>query len=262
MIPTVDNEAIRRAIAPGTVLLGYRGSIAHGTWEPPESEFSTDDIDLMGVAVGPVDFYLGTQGFLGKRQAAETFEGAYDAVTYEIRKFIRLLAGSNPNVMSLLWLPDDLYLLRSTAANILINRRSVFLSKRAREAYVGYAMSQIDRTEKHACKGFMGEKRRNLVERFGYDTKNAAHAIRLLRTGIELIETGRLNVRRADREELLAIKHGDRDLDWVKQEARRLHDYSQEALERSPLPDEVDYETVNRICRECVQTTLIERGEL
>src|ERR1043165_9239253 len=57
--------------------------------------------------------------------------------------------------------------------------------------------------------GYMGSKRRELVRRIGYDAKNAAHLIRLLRMGIEFLVEGELHVARADAENLLEIKRGE-----------------------------------------------------
>lgn len=47
-----------------------------------------------------------------------------------------------------------------------------------------------------------------LEEAHGYDTKHAMHLVRLLRMGAEALETGVVNVRRPDAEELLAIRNG------------------------------------------------------
>jgi hypothetical protein len=46
--------------------------------------------------------------------------------------------------------------------------------------------------------GYMGQKRRESVRRVGYDAKNAAHLIRLLRMGIEFLTEGTMHVERAD----------------------------------------------------------------
>jgi hypothetical protein len=67
----------------------------------------------------------------------------------------------------------------------------------------------------------MGQKRRELVRRVGYDAKNAAHLIRLLRMGIEFLTEGTLHVKRADAAELLEIKRGAWPLEEVKSEAER-----------------------------------------
>jgi hypothetical protein len=96
--------------------------------------------------------------------------------------------------------------------------------------------------------GYMGQKRRELVRRVGYDAKNAAHLIRLLRMGIEFLVEGTLNVERADAPELLSIKRGEWSLDKVKEESERLFTLAQEAYVRSSLPAEPDREKAERLC--------------
>ena len=51
-------------------------------------------------------------------------------------------------------------------------------------------------------------KRKRLVEQYRYNTKNAAHLIRLLRIGIEFLRDGELIVDRGgyDAQDLLAVK--------------------------------------------------------
>jgi hypothetical protein len=90
--------------------------------------------------------------------------------------------------------------------------------------------------------GYMGDKRKRLVLEHGYDSKNAAHLIRLLRMCKEFMETGELGVYRiADRDELLSIKRGEWPLTQVKELATQLFEEAKEAKERSTLPDEPDY---------------------
>src|SRR6185369_17173804 len=91
------------------------------------------------------------------------------------------------------------------------------------------ARKQYDEIRGRYYRGYMGDKRRGLVERFGYDTKNAAHLIRILRMGIEFLTEGTLYVEREDKQELLNIKQGLWTLDEVKAEAERLFALAQEA---------------------------------
>jgi uncharacterized protein len=87
--------------------------------------------------------------------------------------------------------------------------------------------------------GYMGEKRKNMVRRYSYDVKNAAHLIRLLRMGAEFVETGTLQVYRThDADELKGIKRGGWTLDQVKAEAERLALLMEPARLRSPLQPE------------------------
>ena len=94
----------------------------------------------------------------------------------------------------------------------------------------------------------MGQKRRELVRRVGYDAKNAAHLIRLLRMGIEFLIEGTMHVERVDAPELLEIKRGAWPLEKVKAEAERLFQLSQEAYVRSSLPPEPDRDRAEGLC--------------
>jgi hypothetical protein len=98
----------------------------------------------------------------------------------------------------------------------------------------------------------MGQKRRELVRRVGYDAKNAAHLIRLLRMGIEFLTEGTMYVERSDAAELLDIKRGEWSLDRVKSEAERLFQLAQEAYVRSSLPPEPNRERAERLCVEMI----------
>ena len=84
--------------------------------------------------------------------------------------------------------------------------------------------------------------------RVGYDAKNAAHLIRLLRMGIEFLTEGTMYVERADGPELLSIKRGEWPLEKVKAEAERLFQLAQEAYVRSSLPPEPDRDRAEKLC--------------
>ena len=246
---------LRQLVPNGTFLLGYRGSISHGLWESPESEFSTDDKDLMGVAVAPIEHYFGLENFLGKRNTHEKFIGEWDVVTYELRKYVGLLCNANPNVLSLLWLDENMYIDRTDIGDMLIENRRLFATKKIFHSFTGYAIGQIHRATHGERLGYMGEKRKSLVDRFGYDTKNLSHAIRLLRMGIEFLNEGELHVYRRDRHSLLEIKHGEWSLELVKLEADRLFKRAEDAYDRCQLPPEPDMGKVNELLVDMISLT-------
>ena len=96
--------------------------------------------------------------------------------------------------------------------------------------------------------GYMGEKRKAMVRKYQYDVKNAAHLIRLLRMGIEFLETGQLKVfRTSDADELKRIKRGGWTLDQVKEQAEQLFGRIEEARARSPLPPRPDETAANAL---------------
>jgi predicted nucleotidyltransferase len=98
-------------------------------------------------------------------------------------------------------------------------------------------------------------ERAEMEAKVGYDCKFAMQAIRLLKTGIEILETQSLIVDRretGDTEELLDIKKGKYTYDQVMEMAKNLYQKLDEAAENSTLPKQVDGEAVNQLCIELV----------
>jgi uncharacterized protein len=241
------------------ILHTYRGSIAHGTYEPNNNPLSIDDKDTIACCVLPEEYYLGLKEF-GSRGTKEIRRDEWDIVVYDAKKLISLLAQGNPNVLSMLWV-DEQYIIRITPAGLQLRaNRDLFIGKHVYHAFTGYAYSQLHRMENCQFLGYMGEKRKQLVNKFGYDTKNAAHLIRLLRMGIEFLTDGELHVTREDASQLLDIKHGLWSLDKVKDESSRLFEQSKEAYINSKLPDKPDREAINSLCVSVIKTSWEERG--
>lgn len=207
------------------------GSQSHGTYEP--SSDNLDDTDYMLVVLPPTHRLLG----LARWDHWVFQQDELAVVAYSLDKYIRLLLKSNPNVFGTLYLRDDDYIFRSLPFKHLQDNRHRLESLRAYPAFAGYAYSQLKRLQNGAYQGYMGAERKALVERFGYDPKNAAHLIRLYRMGIEFVGTGKLQVYRPDREELKAIKRGEWSLERVQQEAARLEQAMFAAKTTSPLPE-------------------------
>ena len=95
--------------------------------------------------------------------------------------------------------------------------------------------------------GYLGDKRKQLVLEHGFDAKNAAHCIRLLRMCIEFLKTGEMTVRRPDAAELLEIKQGKWPLEKVKEHAKELFGHAKAAYEASTLPVEPDRVAAERL---------------
>lgn len=242
-----DLSLERPELSEWALVVAFRGSIAHGCYVPSTDPDSIDDTDLMGVVVPPDEYYLGLREF-GSRGTKEIKEGRWDIVTYELRKFMALLAGSNPNVLGLLWLRPEMYLKVHPAFDFLLESRKLFATREVYPALIGYAQGQMHKANHPATGlGYMGAKRKELVERFKFDCKNVSHAIRLLRMGVEFLRDGQLRVWREDAEELLQIKRGEWDFARCKAEADRLFEQAQIELERSPLPERVDRAKVSEL---------------
>ena len=230
------------------IIHAYRGSISHGMYIPKSNPDSIDDKDTMAVCIPPIEYYFGLKNF-GSRGTKEIKQDEWDIVIYEFKKFVYLLKIGNPNVLSLLWLNKNYYINITSEGQMLIDNRNLFVGKHCFKSFVGYAKAQLHRMTHMNFKGYMGEKRKKLVEKYGYDTKNASHLIRLLRMGVEFMTTGELVVlREYDATELLDIKKGEWSLEKVKKEADRLFVLAEEAFVRSKLPINVDENKINNLC--------------
>jgi len=95
-----------------------------------------------------------------------------------------------------------------------------------------------------------------LEEKFQMDTKNALHLIRLLRMCKEVLSTGKVIVKRPDREELLSIRNGEWTYDHLIEEAEKLDAECEALYKTSVLPKTPDFEYLDRLCIELVEKSL------
>lgn len=130
-----------------TIFIGLAGSHGYGLNRPDS------DLDYRGVFIAPKRYYLGFDNIEQKDTGWDEpgifpfLDGNKDTVIYELKKILHLLAGANPNVLELLWL--DEYPVLTEVGQHLINHRNLFLSKKVKHTYSGYAFAQIKKMETH-----------------------------------------------------------------------------------------------------------------
>lgn len=95
----------------------------------------------------------------------------------------------------------------------------------------------------------LGDKRRDVIIKHGYDTNQAAHLVRLLRMCTEFLREGRFYIDRQDNdaEQLKAIKAGEWSLEGVTDLFEVLREQARDAHEQSYLPDEPDYHAAEKL---------------
>lgn len=96
-----------------------------------------------------------------------------------------------------------------------------------------------------------------LEAKCGFDSKFAAHSVRLLRQGLECLKYKTLIVDRreaGDAEELLSIRNGDKSYEEVIAITEALFTQLEEAYTTSSLPHHVDQEAIHGLCSELVST--------
>ena len=195
----------------GCALMWIGGSRAYGL------AGEDSDVDIRAVAF-PTLAQAALMEDWGERHMPDA-----DTVLRSARKTLMMMRNGNPNLIELYGLPDDCMLHADEWGSRLmdIGRRLMF-TRRIASSFAGYAIQQ-----KHLAERSEGTKR----------DKALMHSLRVWRMGAELLETGRVNVRRdRDGMELKAIRLGEYDPDWYEtawEEARtRFH----EAEEHSTLP--------------------------
>lgn len=123
---------------PGLLLMRcVAGSQAYGM-ATPES-----DVDIRGVFVPTMDYML---GFMKR---VEQIERKPETVIYALQKYMHLACNANPNILELLFMPDDCVLEEHPLFRLLKDNRKLFLSKKVRWSYTGYASAQIHRINRH-----------------------------------------------------------------------------------------------------------------
>jgi hypothetical protein len=212
-----------------TILLAPVGSKLYGT------AISQSDDDQMGVCIEPLSEAFGLHGEF-EQDILQTPE--MDRTVYGLRKFCRLALKGNPTVLELLYVPTDRLLRFNALGGQLRELAPEFLSKRAGNAFLGYMQQQLQRLKGE--RGQMDVNRQKLKEQFGFDTKYAAHIIRLGYEGVEYLTYGRLTLPlpALQQDRCKAVRRGEVSLNDALTEAGQLEREIKDLLSSSPLPDQ------------------------
>lgn len=189
------------------ILRVVNGSHLYGT------ATETSDRDEIGVCIQDPRTLIGFQNFeqFEFKTAGDHIRNTaddYDLTIYDARKFARLVTDGNPSLLNLLWVPEDKRLAWSPWADSLMQIREHVHSRVAIGKFLGYMNAQIKRMKGEEKKHT--PNRPELVEKFGYDTKFAGHAIRLGYQGLEFALHGRITLPMPQpiRELVLEIRNG------------------------------------------------------
>ena len=342
-----------------TIFLTLHGSRAYGT------NVEGSDEDFKGVAIPPKEMFFSSY---------KTFEQVIldgkeepDTVIFDIRKFLKLAAGANPNLIEVLFTDPSDHVLVTPLGRKLLDNKEIFLSKKIRATFVGYAISQMKKMKSHrgyllnppdhkptreefglqekpeidkeqmsaafaeirkemdrAQFNFMdhlseavkiqiresmeemlsnmklgtdeqwlgvarsigfddnfieimqkerrflaakrnfdsylnwketrNEKRFKDEEKLHYNAKHAYHLIRLTRMAEEMLTTGKVIVKRPDREELLFIRNGGWTYDQLMEYTEKQNDkINQLYIHSITLPEHCNLEKVDKLCIQLIE---------
>ncbi len=216
-----DPSATGFELEPHVIYRCIVGSRAYGL------ETEASDTDLRGIYLAPAEMQWSLFG------APEQFEdNASQSCYWELQKFIIMALRANPNILECLYSP--LVEKVTPIAEELLSMRQSFLSQMIFQTFNGYALSQFKRIEQ------------DLRNQGQIKWKHAMHLIRLLITGAAALREQRVPVRvEQHREELLAIKRGERTWEQLDTWRLALHRDFEQALAETKLPERPDYEVAN-----------------
>lgn len=194
------------------------------------------DEDFRGIIIPPASYFLGLDTF-------EQYEGEpdEDICYYDIRKFIRLALAGNPNVIEILWSeePQD-----NKWGNGLRGLRGLFTTKALVKPHIGMAVGNM--------------KRFKQTGKF----KLAAHAIRVLEQGRDLLLHGYCDFPRANAVFLREVIRGE----WTQDSLCRKIEDRIEALRQveaeSNMADQPDRKMIGGLIQELIINYLKAQGEL
>ena len=232
-------------MASNNLILKIRtGSKLYGT------DTENSDSDYLGVFIPNKEYVLGllkceqveynTNPFNSGKRNSKT---DVDMTLYSLPKFIKLCAGNNPNILETLFVNDKNLLFCNIYGKRLLESFPLFISKKVKDSFLGYAISQ---KRKVISRKPIGE-RRVYIEKFGYDVKFASHLIRLLEEGIQMLVEGELSFPIPNNRYIRDVKLGQHTIESVLAKADHLENLIETAYVNSKLPAKPDYDAISAL---------------
>ncbi len=237
------------------------GSVAYGVSD------DTSDMDVVGFCIPPRDYVFPhlrgeVPGFSTPGPRFEQFlqhhvddpaarggrGRSHDVTIYSIVRFFRLCLDNNPNMLDSLFVPRICVLYSTRVGELVREHRHLFLSKKAWHKFKGYAFSQIHKMKTKNPRG----KRRETVEKFGFDVKFAYHVVRLLHEVEQILAEHDLVLDR-NREQLKSIRRGE----WSQQRVEEYFAGKERELESlylsSTLRERPDEKALTELLLQCLE---------
>lgn len=174
----------------------------------------------------------------------------YDLNIYNIVNYMHLCMENNPNMLTTLFVPRDCVLCSTQVAEMVREKRNLFLHKGSWHRYKGYAYQQ-----RHKMGGKNpeeGSKRFKLREKYGYDVKFAYHTVRLLYEVEMILNEHTIDIQR-HREHLKAIRRGEVPMSDVLAWCDAKETALERAYESSTLRYSPDEKAIKSLLLDCLE---------
>ncbi len=208
------------------------------------------DDDFVGIFIPNKEYVLGIER-CDQVNLSEKFSKSIrntrddtDYTIYNIIKFIKLAGDNNPNIIELLYASKKCILFQNKYSQLLIDKRDLFLSKKAYHTFKGYAYAQ---RRKLIIKKENMTGRNELVSKFGYDTKFASHLIRLLLEAHQILIEKQLTFPLSQNNMIRDIKIGKYELEWVLNKAEEIEKLVDLAYTTSDLQHTANWKSLDKL---------------
>lgn len=247
-------------LVANTCYLTLMGSHAYGC--------NTDesDLDVYGFAVPPKELVFPhlageVPGFGRQVKRFDQYQEGHladeasgrevDLSVYGIVRYFHLVMEGNPNMVDSLFTHRTCVLHSTRMAEMVRDRRRLFLSKKCWHTFRGYSFAQLQKMSSKTPEA--GSKRAASVEKFGYDVKFAVHLVRLVGEVAQILADGDIDLMR-DREMLKDIRRGN----WTERQVRDWFAAREPVLERlyhesAAVPHAPDEDAIKTLLLECLE---------
>lgn len=260
IVRKLERNDLLKSVRPFIIDTHYEvimGSVAYGV----SSDMS--DTDVYGMYCPPIDYIFPEaagyiRGFGPKRDFAKVdnyqkhhmqLDGReYDIALFSIIRYFDLCMDNNPNMIDSLFVPDRCIVHQDTVGEIMRENRRLFLHKGIQKKLLGYAFGQLKKIRSSTREG----KRKESVERYGYDVKNAYHVVRLVQQ-CEMVMTKHDLDLELNRELLKDVRSGA----WTLERLESWFEKRQSDLEtlyvNSDLRLVPDYDILKSLLMQCLE---------
>ena len=172
----------------------------------------------------------------------------YDFTIFSIVKYFQLTMMCNPNMIDTLFVPQRCVIYASGIGRLVRENRKIFLNKKAWHTFKGYSYAQVKKMNDKNPEG----KRKEIIDKFGYDVKYASHIVRLLCEIEQILIEQNLDLER-NSEQLKSIRRGE----WTKEQVEDYFAKKEASLEltyaNSKLPHTPREAEVKQLLINCLE---------
>ena len=175
-------------------------------------------------------------------------EKEWDFQIYNIVDYFHLCMENNPNMLDSMFTPISCVTHHTKISEIVRSNRSKFLSKKCFPTMKGYAYAQLAKMKNKNPIG----KRKETVEKYGFDVRFASHVVRLLGECEMILAEKNLDLQRNNRQ-LIAIRNGEWTADQVQEYFTMKEKQLEELYHKSDLQWSCNEDEIKELLLNCLE---------